>query len=279
MRYIPFDVVKQKVRDACIDANLYLGKDVLEGFRRGLAAEESPLGKEILDQLIDNARIAREEKIPLCQDTGLAVFFVEMGDQVAIEGGTLTEAINAGVREGYKDGNLRKSACHPFTRKNTGDNTPAIIHWDMVAGDTLKIVFCAKGGGSENMSRVTMLAPAEGMEGIEKFVVNRVWEAQSNPCPPIIVGVGIGGTFERAALIAKKALLAPVGSRNSDPELAALEERLLGKINDLGIGPAGLGGRITALDVHVVMEPCHIASLPLAVNINCHSSRHVELEF
>jgi fumarate hydratase subunit alpha len=279
MRYIPFDVVKQKVRDACIDANLYLGEDVLESFRRGLATEESPLGKEVLEQLIDNARIAREEKIPLCQDTGLAVFFVEMGDQVAIQGGTLTEAINAGVREGYKDGNLRKSACHPFTRKNTGDNTPAIIHWDMVAGDTLKIVFCAKGGGSENMSRVTMLAPAEGMEGIEKFVVNRVWEAQSNPCPPIIVGVGIGGTFERAALIAKKALLAPVGSRNSDPELAVLEERLLGKINDLGIGPAGLGGRITALDVHVVMEPCHIASLPLAVNINCHSSRHVELEF
>ncbi len=279
MRYIPFDTVKQKVRDACIDANLYLGKDVLQGFQNGLAKEESPLGKEILEQLIDNARIAREEKIPLCQDTGLAVFFVEMGDQVAIEGGTLKDAINAGVREGYKDGNLRKSACHPFTRKNTGDNTPAIIHWDITAGDHLKILFAAKGGGSENMSRVTMLAPAQGMAGIEEFVVNRVWEAQSNPCPPIIVGIGIGGTFERAALISKKALFEPVGKRNADPELAAMEERILAKINDLGIGPAGLGGRITALDVHVIMEPCHIASLPLAVNINCHSSRHVELEF
>jgi fumarate hydratase subunit alpha len=279
MRYIPFETVKQKVKEACIQANLILGEDVLEGFRRGLAEEESPLGKEILEQLIDNARIAREEKIPLCQDTGLAVFFVELGDQVAIEGGLLADAINEGVREGYKEGNLRKSACNCFTRKNTGDNTPAIIHLEQVAGDKLKIVFCAKGGGSENMSRVTMLAPSDGVAGIENFVVNRVWEAQSNPCPPIIVGVGIGGTFERAALIAKKALLTPIGKRNPDPELAALEQRLLGKINDLGIGPAGLGGRITALDVKVLMEPCHIASRPLAVNINCHSSRHQEIIF
>lgn len=201
-----------------------------------------------------------------------------MGDQIAIQGGLLTDAINEGVKEGYKDGYLRKSACHCFTRKNTGDNTPAIIHLEQVSGDKLKITFCAKGGGSENMSRVTMLAPADGIEGIEKFVVNRVWEAQSNPCPPIIVGVGIGGTFERAAIIAKKALLEPVGKRNSDPEFAALEERLLVKINNLGIGPAGLGGRITALDVKVIMEPCHIASLPLAVNINCHASRHKEFE-
>ena len=279
MRTIPYDLVKQKVKQACIDANLYLGEDVLEGFKRGLAQEESALGKEILEQLIENAQIARTERIPLCQDTGLAVFFVEMGDQVAFEGGTLKDALNEGVREGYRDGNLRKSACHPFTRKNTGDNTPAIIHWDITAGEHLKILFAAKGGGSENMSRVTMLAPAEGMAGIEKFVVDRVWEAQSNPCPPIIVGIGIGGTFERAAIIAKKALFTPVGKRSTDPELAAMEERLLAKINDLGIGPAGLGGRITALDVHVITEPCHIASLPLAVNINCHSSRHVELEF
>jgi fumarate hydratase subunit alpha len=202
-----------------------------------------------------------------------------MGDEVKIKGGTLPEALNEATREAYGDAYLRKSACNPFTRKNTGDNTPAIIHCDIVKGDKLKIVFCAKGGGSENMSRVTMLKPSDGRKGVEDFVVQRVWEAQANPCPPIIVGVGIGGTFERAALIAKKALLEPIGKRNSDPELAEMEESMLRKINDLGIGPGGLGGRITALDVKVIMEPCHIASLPLAVNINCHSSRHAEIDF
>ncbi|MBW1679437.1 MAG: fumarate hydratase, partial [Deltaproteobacteria bacterium] len=224
-------------------------------------------------------RIAREERIPLCQDTGLAVFFVELGNNVTIEGGGLPEAINEGVREGYKEGYLRKSACHPFSRKNTGDNTPAIIHWDMVSGDQLKIIFCAKGGGSENMSRVTMLRPSDGVTGIEDFVVKRVWEAQANPCPPIVVGVGIGGTIERTAFLAKKSLLRTIGEENQDPELNEMEKRLLKKINGLGIGPAGLGGRTTALSVHIIMEPCHIASLPLAVNLNCHSSRHVEMVF
>ena len=277
MRSIPFETVKAKVKEACIEANYILGEDVLGGFRRALGEEDSPIGKEVLNQLIENARIAREERIPLCQDTGLAVFFVELGDEVSIEGGRLSEAINEGVREGYRDGFLRKSACHPFTRQNTGDNTPAIIHYELVAGETLKMSFCAKGGGSENMSRATMLKPSDGLAGVEDFVVNRVWEAQANPCPPIIVGVGIGGTMERAAFLAKKSLLRKVGEESNDGELAEMEKRLLKKINELGIGPAGLGGRSTALAVHVLMEPCHIASLPVAVNINCHSSRHGEI--
>jgi fumarate hydratase subunit alpha len=279
MRSIPFNTIKKKVKAAIMEAAFIAGDDLMAGFRRALAEEESPLGKETLNQLIENAEIARKERIPLCQDTGLAVFFVEMGDQVKIKGGTLPEALNEATKEAYADAYLRKSACNPFTRKNTGDNTPAIIHYDIVSGDKLHITFCAKGGGSENMSRVTMLKPSDGRKGVEDFVVQRVWEAQANPCPPIIVGVGIGGTFERAALIAKKALLEPIGKRNSDPDLAEMEESMLRKINDLGIGPGGLGGRITALDVHVIMEPCHIASLPLAVNINCHSSRHAEIDF
>jgi fumarate hydratase subunit alpha len=277
VRFIPFETIKAKIKEACIEANYILGEDVLAGFRRARDQEDSPIGREILDQLIENARIAREEKIPLCQDTGLAVFFVELGDKVIIEGGLLSEAINEGVREGYQDGFLRKSSCHPLTRKNTGDNTPAIIHWEVVSGDQLKITFCAKGGGSENMSRATMLKPSDGLAGIEDFVVNRVWESQANPCPPIIVGVGIGGTMERAAILAKKSLLRPIGEESGDAELAEVEKRLLQKINNLGIGPAGLGGRTTALDVHITMEPCHIASLPVAVNLNCHSSRHVEI--
>ena len=279
MRSIPFNTVKKKMKAAIMEAAFVAGEDLMASFRRALEKEESPLGKETLNQLIENAEIARKERIPLCQDTGLAVFFVEMGDQVKIKGGTLPDALNEATREAYGDAYLRKSACNPFTRKNTGDNTPAIIHYDIVSGDKLHITFCAKGGGSENMSRVTMLKPSDGRKGIEDFVVQRVWESQANPCPPIIVGVGIGGTFERAALIAKKSLLEPIGKRNPDPELADMEESMLRKINDLGIGPGGLGGRITALDVHVIMEPCHIASLPLAVNINCHSSRHAEIDF
>jgi len=279
VRFISFETIKEKIKETCIESNYILGEDVLKSFRRALEQEESPLGREILNQLIENARIAREERIPLCQDTGLAVFFVEIGDEVRIEGGRLSEAINEGVRGGYRDGFLRKSACHPFTRKNTGDNTPAIIHYDPVAGDTLKINFCAKGGGSENMSRAIMLKPSDGLAGVEDFVVKRVWEAQANPCPPIIVGVGIGGTMERAAILAKKSLLRKIGEESSDGELANMERRLLEKINDLGIGPAGLGGRSTALAVHVLLEPCHIASLPVAVNINCHSSRHREILF
>ena len=277
MKTIVFDDIVKKVKDACMSANFELGEDVITAFRKTKETEESPVGKEILEQLIENATIAKEEKIAMCQDTGFAVFFVEIGDEVKVSGGNLVEAINEGVRQGYKEGYLRKSICHPFTRKNTGDNTPAIVHLDMVSGDQLKIIVAPKGGGSENMSRVTMLKPSDGIEGIKRFVVERVRESGANPCPPLVVGVGIGGTFEMAALIAKKALLRPVGSKNPDPELVSLEEELLVEINDLGVGPQGLGGRTTALAVHVNMHPCHIASLPVAVNINCHASRHKEI--
>jgi fumarate hydratase subunit alpha len=277
MKTIGFDDIVKKVKDACMSANFELGEDVITAFRKTKETEESPVGKEILEQLIENAIIAKEEKIAMCQDTGFAVFFVEIGDEVKVSGGNLVEAINEGVRQGYKEGYLRKSICHPFTRKNTGDNTPAIVHLDMVPGDQLKIIVAPKGGGSENMSRVTMLKPSDGIEGIKRFVVERVRESGANPCPPLVIGVGIGGTFEKAALIAKKALLRPVGSKNPDPELVSLEEELLVEINDLGVGPQGLGGRTTALAVHVNMHPCHIASLPVAVNINCHASRHKEI--
>lgn len=277
MRTIEFDDIVKKVKDACISANFELGEDIISAFRKAKETEESPVGKEILEQLIENATIAREEKIAICQDTGFAVCFVEIGDEVKVNGGNLIEAINEGVRQGYEEGYLRKSICHPFTRRNTGDNTPAILHLDMVLGDQLKIVVAPKGGGSENMSRVTMLKPSDGIEGIKRFVVERVRESGANPCPPLVIGVGIGGTFEMAALIAKKALLRPVGSKNPDPELVSLEEELLLEINKLGIGPQGLGGRTTALAVHVNMHPCHIASLPVAVNINCHASRHKEI--
>ena len=277
MKTIVFDDIVKKVKDACMSANFELGEDVITAFRKTKETEESPVGKEILEQLIENATIAKEEKIAMCQDTGFAVCFVEIGDEVKVSGGNLVEAINEGVRQGYKEGYLRKSICHPFTRKNTGDNTPAIVHLDMVSGDQLKIIVAPKGGGSENMSRVTMLKPSDGIEGIKRFVVERVRESGANPCPPLVVGVGIGGTFEMAALIAKKALLRPVGSKNPDPELVSLEEELLVEINDLGVGPQGLGGRTTALAVHVNMHPCHIASLPVAVNINCHASRHKEI--
>jgi len=279
MKTIAFDDIVKKVKDACMSANFELGEDVIAAFRKTKETEESPVGKEILEQLIENATIAKEEKIAMCQDTGFAVCFVEIGDEVKVSGGNLVEAINEGVRQGYKEGYLRKSICHPFTRKNTGDNTPAIVHLDMVSGDQLKIIVAPKGGGSENMSRVTMLKPSDGIEGIKRFVVERVRESGANPCPPLVIGVGIGGTFEKAALIAKKALLRPVGSKNPDSELVALEEELLVEINDLGVGPQGLGGRTTALAVHVNMHPCHIASLPVAVNINCHASRHKEIVF
>jgi fumarate hydratase subunit alpha len=277
MRKIEVRDIIEKVKDSCMSANFDLGEDILSAFEKARDTEESPVGEEILEQLIENAKIAREEKIALCQDTGFAVFFVELGDEVTIHGGNLVEAINEGVRQGYQEGYLRKSICHPFTRKNTGDNTPAIVHVDLVPGDQLKIIIAPKGGGSENMSRVTMLKPSDGIEGIKNFVVERVRESGANPCPPLVIGVGIGGTFEKAALIAKKALLRPVGSTNPNPELDVLEKELLEEINNLGIGPQGLGGRNTALAVQVEMHPCHIASLPVAVNINCHASRHKEI--
>jgi fumarate hydratase subunit alpha len=276
MREVSAAEIAQTVKGLFIDANINLGEDVLAAFRQALATEESPTGKEILNELIENARIAKEEGVAICQDTGLAVVFVELGQDCHVAGGDLVEAINQGVRQGYQEGYLRKSACHCFTRKNTGDNTPAIIHLEIVPGDRIRIIAAPKGGGSENMSRVMMLTPSVGLEGIKDYIVQRVKEAGANPCPPIIVGVGIGGTFEQAALIAKKALLRPLGSTNPDAEAAAIEEDLLKRINSLGIGPQGYGGRTTALAAHVNMMPCHIASLPVAVNIQCHAHRHKE---
>ncbi len=276
MREIDVNKVTEAVRELCIRANTQLGDDMLEALKRALDMEESPQGRDILEKLILNAQIAREESIPICQDTGFAVVFVELGQDVHIKGGSLVDAINEGVRRGYADGYLRKSICHPFTRQNTGDNTPAIVHLNLVPGDALRVVVAPKGGGSENMSRVTMLTPAAGIEGIKEFVVNRVRESGPNPCPPTIVGVGIGGTFEMAAILAKRSLLRELGSENRDPELRKLEEEWLAAINDLGIGPQGLGGRITSLAVHIEMMPCHIASLPVAVNIQCHAARHKE---
>lgn len=276
MREIRAELITSTLKDMVVETAYHLGEDVLRALEGGLERETSPQGREILRQLLENARIAAQGRFPLCQDTGLAVVFAELGQEVSIVGGGLDAAIHQGIREGYGEGYLRKSMCHPFTRKNTGDNTPAVIHVKAVPGDRLKLVFAAKGGGSENMSRVTMLRPAEGKEGIVDYVVGRVRESGANPCPPVIVGVGIGGSFEKTALIAKEALFRPLGDPSPDPELAELEAEILKKINDLGIGPGGFGGRVTALDVHIVMHPCHIASLPVAVNIECHSHRHGE---
>ena len=278
MREINTSLITTAIRDLCIKANTHLGEDVLAAFRKAIELEVSPTGKDILEKLVENARIAREEEIPICQDTGFAVVFAELGQEVHLAGGDLKEAINEGVRQGYQDGYLRKSICHPFTRRNTGDNTPAVIHIDIVPGDMVRLIVAPKGGGSENMSRVTMLTPAVGMEGVKDFVVQRVKESGANPCPPTIVGVGIGGTFETTALLAKKALLRPLGSQNPNGELALLEDELYEEINGLGIGPQGLGGRITSLAVHVDMMESHIASLPVAVNIQCHAARHKEVE-
>lgn len=277
MREIEVAKVTQGVKQAAIAANYEASADLLRALARGAAAEESESGREIFRQLLENASIAREERVPMCQDCGLAVVFVELGQDVHLVGGSFETAIHEGIRQGYGEGYLRKSLCHPLTRANTGDNTPAVIHTEIVPGDRLKLTVVPKGGGSENMSRVHMLKPAEGWAGVKEKVVGTVREAGPNPCPPIIVGVGIGGTFERAAYLSKKSLLRELGLPNADPELARLEEELLLAVNDLGIGPQGLGGRITALAVHLLMQPCHIASLPVAVNIQCHSSRHREV--
>ncbi|NOQ95543.1 MAG: fumarate hydratase [Desulfobacterales bacterium] len=275
-REIPAQEIIKVVKDLCVDANYNLGNDVLLAFDQAIENEKSETAREVLRELKENARIAREEKAPICQDCGLAVVFMEIGQDVHITGGDLKAAINEGVRQGYEEGYLRKSACNPITRKNTGDNTPAIIHLEIVSGDKIRIIVAPKGGGSENMSRVTMLTPAAGMEGVKDFVVNRVKESGSNPCPPTIIGIGVGGTFERSAILAKKALLRTLGERNPDPELAKIEKEIFARINKLGIGPVGYGGITTSLDVFLEMEPCHIASLPVAVNIQCHAARHKE---
>jgi fumarate hydratase subunit alpha len=277
MRQIEVTTIIAAVKDAAIKANYEQDEDMLAAFTRGEQEEESPAGREIFRQLLENARIASKERIPLCQDCGLAVIFAEVGQEVHIEGGAFEAALQEGVRQGYQEGHLRKSLCHPLTRKNTGDNTPAIIHTDIVPGDRVKLTVVSKGGGSENGSKLFMLKPAEGLAGIKDKVVATVAEAGPNVCPPMIVGVGIGGNFERSALLAKKALLRKLADSNPDPEVAALEKELLTSVNDLGIGPSGLGGRMTALGVKILMQPCHIASLPVAINIQCHSSRHVEV--
>lgn len=274
MREIHVDEIRDNVAQICIEAAYDLSEDVCTAFDRAQEIETAPPAKAVIGLLKENARIAREDRIPICQDTGIAVFFVEIGQDLRIKNGFLTDAINEGVRKGYKEGYLRKSVVDPLTRKNTGDNTPAIIYTEVVPGDKLRISFMPKGAGSENMSAIRMLRPTEGIEGIKEFVLECVRNAGANPCPPIVVGVGIGGTFEKAAVMAKKSLLRHIGSPNPKLELASLEEELLRSVNRMGIGPEGLGGRVTAMAVHVESHPCHIASLPVAVNINCHAARH-----
>lgn len=278
MHEITVQEITDTVARLCMEANYILPEDVLASLRAAREAEPSPVGKEVLDQILENADIARQEQMPLCQDTGLTVVFLEVGQDVHIIGGSLVEAINEGVRRGYTEGYLRKSVVdYPFSRRiNTGDNTPAVIHTDIVPGDRLKITVVPKGGGSENMSFLGMLTPALGRQGVVDFVVNAVDKAGANPCPPIIVGVGIGGTIDQTTILAKRALLRKVGEPHPDAEVAALEAEILERVNRLGIGPQGFGGRTTALAVHVETYPCHIASLPVVVNIQCHSARHKE---
>lgn len=275
MREIHCREITEKVAKLCQYANFDLGEDVLLALRNAVEKEESPTGIKVLEQLLANASIACEERVPMCQDTGLAIVFLEVGQNLRIVGGELEEAIHQGVAAGYTEGYLRKSVVsHPLIRKNTNDNTPAIIHTKIVPGNNLKITVAPKGGGSENMSSIRMLPPSAGRQGIINFIVETVRNAGPNPCPPIIVGAGIGGSFEKAAFMAKEALLRPVRTPSPDKDIAALEEEVLKEVNKLGIGPQGFGGRITALAVHINIYPCHIASLPVAVNINCHASRH-----
>lgn len=278
MREIDCQQITQTISNLFQEACIYLPQDVQDALRQARDNEELPVARDVLDIIIKNSRIAFDEKIPLCQDTGTAVVMLELGQEVHVTGGDLNTAINQGVRQGYKEGYLRKSmVCQPYSaRINTNDNTPAIIYTDIVPGDGLKITVLPKGGGAENMSRLAMLTPAQGRQGIIDFVVNAVDEAGGNPCPPLIIGIGIGGTAEYTMLLAKKALLRIVGEPNPDAEHAALEKEILEQINNLGIGPMGYGGSTTALAVHVEVLPAHIASMPVAVNLQCHSARHRE---
>jgi fumarate hydratase subunit alpha len=278
VREIHTDQITETVARLCIDSNYFLGQDVLAALRRYRQAEISPVGREVLDQILENAEIARTEQMPLCQDCGLTVIFLELGQDVHITGGDLNEALAQGVRDGYQDGYLRKSMVdRPFSaRINTKDNTPPVIHTTVVPGNQLKITVAPKGGGSENMSQLAMLKPADGREGVVQFVVEAVRKAGANPCPPIIVGVGVGGSAEKAVWLAKHSLLREVAQPSPDPEIAELEADILERVNRIGIGPQGFGGLTTALAVHVETFPCHIASMPVAVNIQCHSARHKE---
>ncbi len=276
MRIIDTSEVTQIVSKMCIDANYYLSEDMKETFNKSMDKEESVLGKKIFSQLEENLQIAGEDKIPICQDTGMAVVFVEIGQEVSLQGANITDAINEGVRKGYTEGYLRKSVVSdPIERVNTKDNTPAVIHYDIVPGDKVKITVAPKGFGSENMSRVFMLKPADGIEGVKNAIITAVKDAGPNACPPMVVGVGIGGTFEKSAIMAKKALTRNLNDKPSIPWVADLEEEMLEKINSLGIGPGGLGGKITALAVNINTYATHIAGLPVAVNMCCHVNRHV----
>ncbi len=279
MREIHTDLIAESVRRLCIESNYYLGEDVLAALRSYRETETSPVGREVLDQILENAEIASNEQMPLCQDCGLTVVFVELGQDIHITGGGLNEAIAEGVRRGYKDGFLRKSIVdHPFSsRVNTKDNTPPVIHTTVVPGDRLKITVAPKGGGSENMSQLAMLKPADGRQGVIDFAVESVRRAGANPCPPIIVGMGVGGSAEKAMWLAKHSLLRAVGQPSPDPEVSELEAEILERVNRIGIGPQGFGGLTTALAVHIETFPCHIASMPVAVNIQCHSARHKEV--
>lgn len=277
MREVHIDEIISATEKLFIEANVQLADDVISAIREALQKEESPMGKEVLQELLMNIQIARDEQLPICQDTGLAVIFIEVGQDVHISGGALRDALNEGVRRAYQRGYLRKSCCDPFTRENTGDNTPAVIHMAIVPGDRVRIIAMPKGGGGENYSEVRMLTPSEGVAGIKKFVLEMVLKGGPNTCPPIMVGVGIGGNFEMSALLSKEALMLPVGKRNDDPFIANLELEILDEINRLGIGPQGYGGTTTALDIHIKVMPCHITSLPVAVNIQCYVSRVKEI--
>ena len=277
IRSINVGDITDVIASLCMEANYYLGQDILEGLLKARDRETSPSGRDILEQLLMNAEIAKNEQMPICQDTGFAVVFVELGQEVHLTGGDFYGAVNEGVRKGYKAGYLRNSIVkHPLIRDNTGDNTPAVIHVKIVPGDKIRLILAPKGGGSENMSAVRMLKPADGQRGVKDFVMEVVRSAGPNACPPLVVGVGIGGTLEKAALLSKEALLRELGQASEIPDIARLEVEFLDEINCLGIGPQGLGGRVTALAVHIEVYPTHIASLPVAVNLNCHVARHKE---
>ncbi len=279
-RIVSFEAVAEAVADLCGKAACDLPPDVLDRLRQMEARETSELGRDFFAQYLENARIAREERMPLCQDTGFAVCFVELGDRVRFDRGTVYEAISEGVARGYREHFLRKSIVNDplFDRKNTQNNTPPVIHLELVPGEKLHITLAPKGGGSENMSAIRMLKPSDGRQGVVDFAVETLRKAGGNPCPPTVVGMGIGGTFEKAAFLAKKALLRKIGEPNPDPRYAELEAEILEKINATGVGPQGLGGSVTSLAVHIEFFPCHIASLPVAINVNCHAARHAEVE-
>lgn len=280
MREITYQQIVDTVKNLVIDAEYKLPEDFVQAVKLSVQKEESPLGREILNEILKNAEVAEKEQVAYCQDTGYPVFFVEVGQDVRIIGGSIRDAINEGVRLATKEGYLRASLSYDplFDRKNTGDNTPALIYFDIVPGDKIKIMFAAKGGGSENQSKQAMLKPADGLEGVKKFILQSIANAGPNACPPFTVGVGIGGTFDYSAVLAKKALFRHIGDRHPDPRIAKLEEELIELANQLGVGPLGFGGTTTVIDIKIEIAPCHIASLPVAVNIQCHAARHKEVE-